>query len=158
MLQDTTERAPMTVRGAARACESLQPAFQLATRGYVSWQFLKSGWLKVTNWPSTLDLFREEYRVPVLSAHAAAVSGAFAELFFPTLIALGVGGRVGPAGLFVFNVMAVVSYRQVLLAEGAEAALAQHVLWGFMLATLIAFGNGPWSLDRLFTRLFRRRP
>ena len=45
--------------------------------------------------------------------------------------------------------MAVISYRQVLLAEGFEAALAQHVLWGFMLLLLVVFGNGPLALDRL---------
>ena len=133
-----------------RLLDPLQPAFLLATRWYVSWQFLKSGWLKVTTWDSTLDLFRNEYHVPLLPPPVAAVTGAFGELFFSALIVLGFGGRIGPIGLFFVNVMAVVSYRQVLLAEGFEAALAQHVLWGFMLALLIVFGLGDWSLDRLF--------
>ena len=52
------------------------------------------------------------------------------------------------AGVAV-NAMAVISYRQVLLAEGFEAALAQHVLWGFMLVMLTVFGLGPISADRL---------
>jgi putative oxidoreductase len=128
---------------------SLQPLFLLFTRCYVSWQFLKSGWLKVTSWDNTLELFKTEYHVPVLPPLAAAVSGAFGELFFSGLIVLGLGGRIGPLGLFFVNVMAVVSYQQVLLAEGFEAALAQHVLWGFMLALLIVVGNGSWTLDRL---------
>ena len=138
-----------------RLLDSLQPAFLLATRWYVSWQFLKSGWLKVTSWDSTLDLFRSEYHVPLLPPVAAAVSGAFGELFFPVLIVLGIGGRIGPIGLFCVNLMAVISYRQVLLAEGFEAALAQHVLWGFMLAVLAVFGNGTWSADRFIAS--RRR-
>lgn len=137
------------VGGIARSLDRLQPLFQLATRCYVSWQFLKSGWLKVTSWDSTLELFRSEYHVPLLPPPVAAVTGAFGELFFPLLIVLGIGSRIGPLGLFFVNVMAVVSYRQVLLAEGFEAALAQHVLWGFMLAFLVVFGNGRWSLDRL---------
>lgn len=132
----------------ARGANSLEPLFLLATRWYVSWQFLKSGWLKVTSWPSTLDLFREEYHVPLLPPHVAAVTGAFGELFFPTLLVLGIGGRIGPLGLSAVNIMAVISYRQVLLAEGFEAALAQHVLWGFMLLLLVVFGNGPIALDR----------
>jgi putative oxidoreductase len=142
----------------ARAGDALQPLLLLATRWYVSWQFLKSGWLKVTDWDSTLDLFRSEYHVPVLPPHIAAITGAFGELFFPCLLVLGVGGRIGPLGLSFVNIMAVISYRQVLLSEGFEAALAQHVLWGFMLLLLIVFGNGPIALDRLIApRLHARR-
>ncbi len=136
----------------ARSADSLQPLFLLATRWYVSWQFLKSGWIKVTSWQSTLYLFREEYHVPLLPPHVAAVTGAFGELFFPTLLVLGIGGRIGPLGLSAVNIMAVISYRQVLLAEGFEAALAQHVLWGFMLLLLVVFGNGSLALDRLIAK------
>lgn len=136
----------------ARAADALQPVFLLATRWYVSWQFLNSGWLKVTSWRSTLALFRDEYHVPLLPPHVAAITGAFGELFFPTLLVLGVGGRIGPLGLFAVNIMAVISYRQVRLAEGFEAALAQHVLWGFMLLLLAIFGNGPFALDRLIAK------
>ena len=132
--------------------QSASAAALLATRWYVSWQFLKSGWLKVTSWQTTLDLFREEYHVPLLPPHVAAVTGAFGELFFPALLVLGLGGRIGPLGLSAVNIMAVISYRQVLLAEGFEAALAQHVLWGFMLLILVVFGNGPLAVDRLITR------
>ena len=133
----------------ARCGDSLQPIFLLATRWYVSWQFLKSGWLKVTSWQSTLELFRDEYHVPFLPPDVAAVTGAFGELFFSSLLVLGIGGRIGPLGLFAVNAMAVISYRQVLLADGSEAALAQHVLWGFMLLMLSVFGNGGIALDRL---------
>jgi putative oxidoreductase len=136
----------------AGAADALQPLFLLATRWYVSWQFLQSGWLKVTSWESTLDLFRSEYHVPLLPPHVAAITGAFGELFFPCLLVLGIGGRIGPLGLSIVNLMAVISYRQVLLAEGSEAALAQHVLWGFMLLLLIVFGNGPLALDRLIAK------
>ena len=132
----------------ARGANALQPLFLLATRWYVSWQFWKSGWIKVTSWQSTLSLFEDEYHVPLLPPHVAAVTGAFGELFFPTLLVLGIGGRIGPIGLFAVNAMAVISYRQVLLAEGFEAALAQHVLWGFMLVMLTVFGLGPISADR----------
>jgi len=136
----------------ATACNAMQPVFLLATRWYVSWQFLKSGWLKVTSWQSTLELFRDEYHVPLLPPDVAAVTGAFGELFFPVLLVLGIGGRVGPIGLFAVNAMAVISYRHVLLSEGFEAALAQHVLWGFMLCLLTIFGLGAISVDRLLGR------
>ena len=121
----------------------------LATRFYVGWQFWKSGWLKVTSWSSTLELFRSEYHVPLLPPPVAAVTGATGELFFPALLFLGLFSRVGAVGAFFVNAMAVISYRQVLLAEGSEAALAQHVLWGFMLLVLAVFGPGKIALDSL---------
>jgi uncharacterized membrane protein YphA (DoxX/SURF4 family) len=43
--------------------------------------------------------------------------------------------------------MVVISYRQVLLAEGSKAALGQHILWGFMLLILAVFGPGRVALD-----------
>jgi putative oxidoreductase len=124
----------------------------LATRFYVGWQFWKSGWLKVSSWSSTLDLFRTEYHVPVLPPEIAAIAGASGEILFPALLFMGLFGRVGALGASFVNVMAVVSYRQVLLAEGSEAALAQHVLWGFMLLVLCVFGSGGISLDAWLER------
>ena len=137
---------------AARLLDPLQSLFALGARCYVSWQFLKSGYLKVTSWDSTLYLFENEYHTPLLSPHVAAVAGAFGELFFPTLLVLGFMGRLSAMGLFAVNAMAVISYSQVLLAEGSEAALGQHILWGSMLAFLIIYGPGKLSLDYLLHR------
>jgi putative oxidoreductase len=137
---------------AARLLNWLQPLFALGTRLYVSWQFLKSGYIKVTSWDSTLYLFENEYHTPLLPPHVAAVAGAFGELFFPTLLVLGLAGRLSALGLFAVNAMAVISYQQVLLAEGSEAALGQHILWGFMAAFLALYGPGKLSLDHLLTR------
>ena len=128
---------------------SLAAPFALATRLYVSWQFLKSGYLKISSWDSTLSLFRDEYHVPLLSPGLAAVVGTFGELFFPVLLILGLFGRLSAVGLFAVNAMAVVSYAHVLLSEGFEAAVGQHILWGFMLAVLAVYGPGAWSLDRV---------
>ena len=64
---------------------SLATPFALATRLYVSWQFLKSGYLKISSWETTLSLFRDEYHVPLLPPGLAAVAGTFGELFFPVL-------------------------------------------------------------------------
>ncbi len=137
---------------AIRLLNPLQPLFALGARLYVSWQFLKSGYIKVTNWDSTLYLFENEYHTPVLSPHVAAVTGAFGELFFPTLLVLGLLGRLSAIGLFAVNAVAVISYSQVLLAEGSEAALGQHVLWGTLLVFAIVFGPGKISMDNLLNR------
>ena len=132
--------------------------FALAVRWYVSWQFLKSGFLKLNSWNSTLYLFENEYHTPVLPPHVAAVAGTFGELFFPTLLVLGFASRFGALGLFAVNAMAVISYASVLLAEGSEAALAQHVLWGTLLVFLAVYGPGKLSVDELLpTQHFKRR-
>lgn len=139
------------VRRANRLAESATQPFAslllLATRLHVSWQFLKSGWLKLTDWETTLFLFQEEYHTPLLSPAAAAVAGTFGELVFPALLIAGFMGRYAAVGLFAVNVVAVTSYANVLLAEGFEAALGQHYLWGFMLLVLTVFGPGRWAID-----------
>ena len=133
----------------AQALDHLRSLLLLATRLWVSWQFLKSGWLKLTHWDVTQELFRSEYQVPLLSPGVAATLGTFGELFFPVLLALGLFTRLGALGLSAVNFLAVVSYWHVLGSDGYEAALAQHVLWGFMLVVLAIFGGGALSLDRL---------
>jgi putative oxidoreductase len=136
----------------ARALDFLRSPLLLATRVWVGWQFLKSGWLKLTNWDTTLTLFQSEYQVPLVSADVAAVAGTAGELFFPILLILGSFARVGALGLFSVNLLAVVSYWHVIGGEGYEAAVAQHWLWGFMLLVVAVFGAGRISLDELGSR------
>ncbi len=134
-------------QGLAIAAGYLAAPFALATRLYVGWVFLKSGWLKVSDWPQTLSLFATEYHVPLLPTPLAAYAGAGGELVFGALIVAGLAGRAGAVGLFAVNLMAFVSYRHVLLQDGFEAAVGQHQLWGFMLLVLAVYGPGRWSLD-----------
>ena len=126
----------------------LQPLLLLAARLYVALVFFKSGMVKIADWSSTLALFRDEYKVPVLPPDLAAYVGTFGELTFPVLIALGLAGRFGAAGLFVVNVMAVLSYPQLFEFE-CPAGLHSHFYWGAILATLVAFGPGRISIDAL---------
>jgi putative oxidoreductase len=140
-----------------RLLNPLQHLLLLGTRVYVAWQFWKSGWLKVTSWDTTVDLFREEYRVPLLPPELAAVAGTFGELFFPVLLFIGLFGHIGAAGLFAVNALAVISYAHVLLGEGFEAALGQHIYWGFMLLVLTVFGSGKISVDALLERRLAAR-
>jgi putative oxidoreductase len=132
--------------------DRLRHLLLLGTRLWVSWQFLKSGWLKATNWDTTLELFRSEYQVPLLSPSLAAVAGTFGELFFPVLLILGLFTRLGALGLFAVNAMAMISYWHVLGQEGFEAALGQHYLWGFMLLVIATCGSGFFALDRLLEK------
>ncbi len=132
---------------AAATVAPLQSVFLLALRVHVAWQFLKSGWLKLQDWESTLFLFEEEYRVPLLQPAAAAALGTAGELVFPVLLIAGLLTRYAAVGLSLVNVLAVVAYAHVLLGEGFEAALGQHWLWGLMLATVLLFGGGRLSVD-----------
>lgn len=134
-----------------------QSLMLLGTRCYVSWQFTKSGWLKLTSWETTLSLFRDEYHVPLLPPDLAAVAGTAGELFFPVLLYLGLLSRIGATGLFAVNLLAVISYAHVLLAEGFEAALGDHVLWGFMLLVLMLFGPGRFSVDNYLEKSLTSR-
>ena len=68
------------------------------------------------------------------------------------LLVLGLFTRFGALGLFAVNAMAVISYWHVLGGEGFEAALAQHVLWGYMLAVIAVCGAGALSLDEKLGR------
>jgi putative oxidoreductase len=136
----------------ARALDAARPVLLLGTRLYVSWQFLLSGWGKLTRWDTTLFLFKEEYHVPVLPPAAAAVAGTFGELFFPVLLILGLYTRVGAFGLFAVNALALISYWHVLGGDDFAAARGQHYLWGFMALVIAMCGAGAISLDALLER------
>lgn len=124
--------------------EALQPAAQLGARLYVAQVFFMSGLTKIHDWDTTLALFADEYKVPLLPPPVAAVMGTAGELVLPVLLLLGLGGRFAALGLSVVNAVAVLS-----LTEIAPAALQQHVFWGSLLLALVLWGPGKWSLDRL---------
>ena len=122
----------------------LQPAAQLAARWYVGSVFFRSGLTKLRDWDTTLALFADEYHVPLLNPTVAAFMGTGAELVLPVLLVAGLFGRFAAIGLSVLNVVAVLS-----LTDIPEAALMGHVFWGCLLAALMLWGPGRWSLDRL---------
>ena len=119
----------------------------LAARLYVANVFFSSGLTKLRDWDTTLALFMDEYKVPVLSPAVAAVMGTAGELGLPVLLALGLGSRFAALGLSVVNGVAVLA-----LADIAPAALEQHILWGVLLVGVAVFGPGGLALDRWFQR------
>lgn len=134
------------LRGVA-ALEKLQPLAQLLARFYVGKVFFLSGLTKIRDWETTIALFQDEYHVPLLPPEAAALMGTTGELLLPVLLVLGLGGRFAAMGLFVLNIVAAIS-----LADIPEAALQQHVFWGSLLAALVLWGPGRWSVDHLLSR------
>jgi putative oxidoreductase len=127
----------------------------LFLRFHVGWVFFKSGILKVSDWPATLALFHDEYKVPLLPPELAAYLGAFGELTFALLLFVGLLSRPAALALFFVNVMAVISYPQLFQFE-CPAAINQHFFWGVSLLVLAAFGAGRISLDALLARASKR--
>jgi putative oxidoreductase len=136
----------------ANALQTASPVANLALRLYVANVFWISGLAKVQSWQTTLQLFEYEYRVPLLSPAVAAYAGTFTELFFPALLALGLGGRLAAAVLFVFNIIAVISY-----ADLSPAGVMQHQYWGLLLLVTLFHGPGRLSVDHLMRRHFLGR-
>jgi putative oxidoreductase len=134
-----------------RIVRGLLPVALLLGRLYVAWVFFKAGLTKIDDWGTTLFLFEEEYSVPLLSPELAAFLATFGELVFPVLLALGLLSLVSSLGLFVINIVAVISLEMI-----APAAELTHVVWGLILMTLAMCGPGLFSLDKLIGDRLRR--
>lgn len=129
----------------------LKPFTLLALRLYVAWMFFESGRVKIQSWFSTLSLFETEYHVPLLSPELAAYLATGAELALPVLLVLGLLTRPAALGLFILNLVAVISYPYLWSIDGA-GGFWQHVTWGTMLWVIFIFGPAQWSLDAVITR------
>lgn len=114
----------------------------LAARAYISWVFFASGLTKIRDWDTTLFLFEEEYSVPLLSPEVAAWLATAGELLLPVLLLLGLLTRFSAAGLFIINIVAVISLESI-----PAAALYLHYVWGILLLQLLVWGAGKLSAD-----------
>ena len=107
--------------------------------------FWRSGQTKVENIfvikDNTFFLFREEYRVPLISPDAAAYLSTIAEHVFPVLLVIGLASRLSALGLlFMTAVIQLFVY-----PDGWPT----HILWVASLLLIIARGPGAISLDHL---------
>ncbi|CAC9521347.1 Rhomboid family protein [uncultured Gammaproteobacteria bacterium] len=92
--------------------------FKLFLRLYAADGFFRSGLTKLGSWDSELPflssdaqyLFENEYQVPLIPWELAAYLGTATELILPVFLILGLATRLMAVKLFVFNVVAVVSY------------------------------------------------
>lgn len=154
-MSDTTENPGMI----SKACnlvtvvytklDMLVPVGNLALRLWVANVFFKSGLTKIKSWDSTLYLFEEEYHVPFLPFEFAAMIGTTVELFFPVLLVLGLAGRFSAITLFIFNIMAVISYPDL-----NAAGIRDHQVWGVMLLIPLMMGPGKLSIDHFINKKF----
>jgi putative oxidoreductase len=121
---------------------------QLMSRCSLAVIFWRSGQTKLANWDLTLQLFANEYRVPVLPPEIAAPLAAAFELSCPVFLVLGLLTRVACLPLIGMTLtIQLFVYPQ---------AWPDHLLWLTLLLLLLSRGPGVFSLDHLATKSFAR--
>jgi putative oxidoreductase len=114
----------------------VQGLFRLA----IASVFLKAGLNKLASWELTVQLFADEYKVPVLPPELAAMLSTGVEIGCSLLLVLGLGTRL--ATLPLLGMIAVI---QGFVYPGAYA---EHLTWASILLFLLTRGGGAWSVDR----------
>jgi putative oxidoreductase len=110
--------------------------------------FWRSGQTKIQSWPTTLALFTDEYKVPVLPPEIAAYMATAVELTAPILLWLGLATRLGAAAMLGMTlVIQIFVYPQ---------SYPTHLLWAGPLLYLVLRGPGTLSIDHLIRKSFSR--
>ena len=118
----------------------------LPLRFAVAMVFWNSAMTKLTNWDTTVSLFTDDYKVPLLPPEFAAHMALTIELTAPVLLVLGLFTRL--AALVLLGMTAVIEifvYPQ---------AWPTHLQWAAMLLVLLARGAGTMSIDHWLWRRF----
>ncbi len=108
--------------------------------------FWNSAMTKLANWNTAIELFTEEYRVPLLPPELAAYMAVSIELTTPALLVLGLATRA--ASLVLLGMTAVIEVFVYPLAWPT------HIQWAAMLLILLCRGPGKLSLDHLVRMRF----
>lgn len=120
-------------------------ALALVARIAIAAIFLQSGRTKVEGWitvtPSAVELFRSEYKLPVIPPEVAAHLAAWSEHVFPVLLVAGLFTRC--SALVLLGMTLVI---QVFVYPDAWPT---HLSWAGLLLLIAARGAGPVSLDRV---------
>ncbi len=95
---------------------------------------------------SVVELFRDEYKLPLVPPELAAPMAAFAEHLFPLLILIGLATRFSAVALLVMTLTI-----QLLVYPDAYPT---HGVWAAVLIFLMAKGPGVFSLDHLISRRY----
>ncbi len=121
---------------------------QLAMRIAVGAVFFRSGLLKISSWEFAVQLFRDEYKVPLLDPAIAAQLAAAVELGVPPFLFVGLATRL--ATLPLLGMIAVI---QIFVYP---MAWTDHLLWGSILVFLLTRGPGAISVDEYVARAWSR--
>ena len=116
----------------------------LVSRVSIAAIFFMSGRTKVdgllTLTDSARELFRTEYRLPLIPPELAAYLAAYAEHLFPLLLVLGLFTRLSALALLVMTLTI-----QLFVYPDAWPT---HLSWAALLLYLIGRGGGMLSMDR----------
>jgi putative oxidoreductase len=135
---EATQRITWLFERLGRVPVSLhQFLFRLAIAGV----FLRPGITKIASWESTVTLFREEYRVPVLSPEIAATLAATFELGCSTLLVIGLATRIATLPLLGM----IMTIQLFVYPE----AWPEHLVWSSILLFLLTRGGGKISVDHV---------
>jgi putative oxidoreductase len=110
--------------------------------------FWNSSQAKLANWDTTIELFTEDYKVPLLPPEIAANMALSIELTTPVLLVLGLLTRV--SALVLLGMTAVIEIFVFPLAWPT------HIQWAAMLLMLLCRGPGKLSLDHVLWPRLRR--
>ena len=136
-------------------------AIALLARFGIATTFLQSGQTKVEGFvfdpigghvtlgfphlaAGTVDLFRDEYALPIIPPEIAAVMAASAEHLFPLLLLIGLATRA--------SALALLGMTLVIQTLVYPSAYPTHAVWATALLLLATRGAGVLSLDHLFWR------
>lgn len=124
----------------------------LFARIVVAHVFWASGRSKVEGWftfrSEVVDLFRDEYRLPLIPPEWAAPLVTVAEHILPILLIAGLFTRFASFTLIIITLVI-----QVFVYP--DAWWTQHSLWIAPLLFLLTRGGGAWSIDRLMLKPVR---
>ena len=124
--------------------------FQLLFRICAGGVFWYSGLTKIDSWQSTVLLFQDEYKVPVLPPEFAATLATAIELSCPVLLVSGLATRLATLPLLAMTF--------VIEAFVYPEDWLQHLTWASMLLFILTRGPGPISIDHWITRTLLNRP
>ncbi|KAA0595875.1 DoxX family protein [Azospirillum lipoferum] len=128
------------------------PLLQLALRLWIARVFFNSGLTKIQDWDTTVLLFQEEYKVPLLPPDLAALLGTAFELGMPILLVAGLMTRV--AALPLLGMSLVIQF--VLGAANPAYNSIEHFYWMFLLLAILVHGPGRLSLDHMIRNRITR--
>ena len=121
---------------------------ELGLRTGVGAVFFKSGLSKIANWELTVQLFADEYAVPLLPPEIAAYMATTAELVCPVLLVLGLAAR--------FGALALLGMTAVIQIFVYPDSWAEHLLWASVFVYVLTQGAGKLSVDHAIRRVFDR--
>lgn len=99
--------------------------------------FWYSGLTKISSWQTTIALFSQEYKVPLISPDIAAYMATSTELVCSVLLVCGFMTRLATIPMIIMTLVIQFTYLD----------LREHYYWLMLLSTILFYGPGKLSID-----------